>query len=630
MAVKFTQLGNEHAYFKSNQDAVDLLGAITPAEKAMAVPYLKIWQVKADGSPVHKDANGDPSAPISLLLVQPPEFGSAVDGRFFTERPPVSLERVTIKTEMSYGLIQFRHITLNFVVHRPDIVFDEKNDDFDNWSSLILPGAMHALKYGWSSPGANDIMNGNGLKDQNNQVEGQRTILFTVTNYGFTINTDGSINVNITALENGDNVLNRLTLSDDQYYGSLNDDEKSPTTGGVVRETNTATGQVLLSKIQSDFDKLKRTKHTKQGHSIAFHEILDNICAPTMEAAFTRAGYKKMEFKVGKFNKHAGSTAKHFGGDMSSKDIWDFEFPESLVKDALATFKQAGSQLNIRVTLEYFLNAMMNSDSWLNGLTDAEKKQAKQDAAKVHEGGGDPTPGEIAAAEAKLLSSRIMPQLNMKTTSTVEQGDQKLLFYIIDLKSEVVEFDDTDKLDPDATRDKIKQKLRDKNVPMITFRSGLSFIQDARFEVQQDPLMKSIMIQQYFTPTTRTEATQLAHAAQLDKRPAPRQLIYSSALAGNITMLGNFVFDTFALVWLDFGIPRWNGTFYVMEKEDVLQRGEFISTYKFKSAGDDPLGTQGRITNQQVAAANAAAAANANQQPQGRKKKNPFAGQEDL
>lgn len=618
MATLFELLGNEKAYFKSNQDAVDLLSSITAAEKASSVPYIKLWAVKADGSPVHADSNGDPSAPISLLLVQPPAFGSPVDGRFFTERPPVSLERVSIKTEMSYGLIQFRHITLNFVVHRPDIIFDEKNDDFDNWSTLITPGSMHGLKYGWSGIGANDILNGNGLQDANNQVEGQRTILFTVTNYSFTINADGSINVNITALENGDNVLNRLTMSDEQYYDSLSDDSKGPTTGGVVKESGTSTGQVLLQKIQQDFDKLKRTKHKKQGHSIQFKEILNSICAPTMEAAFKRAGYKKMQFKVGKFNKNVGSASKHFGGPMGDHDIWDFEFPESMVKDALSTFKQAGGQLNIRVTLEYFLNQMMDASAWSTGLTDSEKKQAKQDATKAP--GGD-TDINVAAAEAAILAGRVSPQLHMKTTSTVDKGDQKLLFYIIDLKSEVVTFDDTDKLEVNATRDKIKEKLKNHSVPMISFRSGLSFIQDSRFEVQQDPLMKSIMIQQYFSPTTRNEQTQISHAAQLQGKPDPRQLIYSSALDGNITMLGNFVFDTFALVWLDFGIPRWDGTFYVMEKEDVLQRGEFISTYKFKSAGDDPLGTQGRITKQQVAAANAAAEFNKNKQPTGRSKK---------
>lgn len=616
----FVALGDEHAYFKSNQLAVDLLGSITAADKALAVPYIKLWQVKADGTPVHKDSNNQPTAPISLLLVQPPAFGASVAGRFFTERPPVSLERISIKTEMSYGLIQFRHITLNFVVHRPDIIFDEKNDDFDNWSSLIIPGTMHALKYGWSGASANDILNGNGLQDADNQVEGQRTILFTVTNYSFTINSDGSINVNITALENGDNVLNRLTLSDEQFYEDGGSDEKGPTTGGAVKESGTATGQVLLQKIQQDFDKLKRTKHKKQGHSIQFKDILNSICAPTMEAAFKRAGYKQMEFKIGKFNKNVGSTAKQFGGPMGAHDIWDFEFPESMVKDALAAFKRDGGQLNIRVTLEYFLNQMMDASAWSTGLTDSEKQQAKQNAAKNPDGGA--TDINIAAAEAAILVTRVSPQLHMKTTSTLAAGEQKLLFYIIDLKSEVVTFDDTDKLETDATRDEIKEKLKNRSVPMISFRSGLSFIQDSRFEVQQDPLMKSIMIQQYFSPTTRNEQTQISHAAQLQGKPDPRQLIYSSALDGNITMLGNFVFDTFALVWLDFGIPRWDGTFYVMEKEDVLQRGEFISTYKFKSAGDDPLGTQGRITKQQVASANAAAEyKKQSNQPKGRKKK---------
>jgi len=63
-----------------------------------------------------------------------------------------------------------------------------------------------------------------------------------------------------------------------------------------------------------------------------------------------------------------------------------------------------------------------------------------------------------------------------------------------------------------------------------------------------------------------------------------------------------------------------------MEKEDTLSREGFTSMYRYRSTGDDPLGTQGRVTAQQLKAGEAKINAQNNQPKKGRKQKNPFAG----
>ena len=42
--------------------------------------------------------------------------------------------------------------------------------------------------------------------------------------------------------------------------------------------------------------------------------------------------------------------------------------------------------------------------------------------------------------------------------------------------------------------------------------------------------------------------------------------MYRSAIKGVITVLGNFAFDAFGLLWMDFGIPAYDGLFYVLQK----------------------------------------------------------------
>lgn len=122
---------------------------------------------------------GRPLRPLSMMFTQPPSFGAQiVDPDFrFRERPPVSIDTISIKSQNPRGLILYRTIDVTLTVHRPDVLFQdpEKSLDGDVWSSLVTPGCMHAMEYGWSaSPSVkNGIINGDGVNEPLYSVPGR-------------------------------------------------------------------------------------------------------------------------------------------------------------------------------------------------------------------------------------------------------------------------------------------------------------------------------------------------------------------------------------------------------------------------------------------------------------------------
>ncbi len=82
---------------------------------------LSLATVNPDGTPFDPDRDDpyQPASTVSGLLVEPPRFGSSVDR--YPERPVVSMEKVSIKNSFGYGLILWRELTFEFVVHRPEV-----------------------------------------------------------------------------------------------------------------------------------------------------------------------------------------------------------------------------------------------------------------------------------------------------------------------------------------------------------------------------------------------------------------------------------------------------------------------------------------------------------------------------
>lgn len=592
MPPNFQQLGDGNPYFPRNQDAFALLESITATDKAQSQPYVKIWRVKPDGSPFDPDptAPDQPARSVSMVLVEPPQFGTSVERN--SERAAVSLEQVVVKNNFQLGgPILYRQLTLSFVVHRPELVFDESNQDYDQWSALILPGAMFALRYGWTGSSGNDIINGNGLVDLNNNVEGQKTLLFVVTTYDFDIGPDGSINFVIHAHENADNILNHISMGDLEYFSDPNPTSNqdvatyAPGTAASIKEFNTQTGATLIKKLQDSFDRLDWQATKKHGRWVHLQEVLDKVFAPLFDRALRSVGYSDVQLLVGNFNSRLGRAKPELGGDLHGRSIGDFQLPERWLKDTLGQLRATGAQVNLYNFFTNLLSYVMNQENWLQGLTESEKQQA----AELANGNRK----QQAIEEAKILSNRQSPpELKVKTSSATKNGRHVAYLYLVDMKRAHVSVDTSDRLDPRTSRDRIVQKLQKYGIPLVTFRHGLSYISDARFQAEQDGQVQAVLISRAVDPS-RYQVTGVTHAARAAETIDPRKLLFSSAINGSVTMLGNFAFDTFQMVWLEFGVRRWDGTFFVFEKEDTVSREGFFSKVTFRSTGDDPLNTQG-------------------------------------
>jgi hypothetical protein len=557
----FLDLGQNKPFIQISQNTVSLLESITASEKAQAVPLLKIWEIdpftgRALGQ---TDADGNPLQSVTLDLVRPASFGSSVDELRFRERPPASMDNVSIVTEAPIGVILYRKINLSLTVHRPDVIFQEAGDA-QVWSSLILPGRAFCMEYGWRASTAvkNGIINGLDHVDDKTKtvVPSAQRIRFVTTNYKIRVTKDAQIAVDIEAVEDGDTATRALP------FAQQRDQDKT-----VVSEPIDSFSDEGLQLIQQMYDKVRKQLPKNKGSkgkppTVTFRQLADTLFAPLIESAYRRLGYS-IEMFLGNFNSKVGTCIPRYGGkSLSDKSIGDIEIPVSELSKQLADILRLGKQITMNNLLIYFLRLLNDPEIFEN----AEKT----------------------------------PDIRIKTVYA--NSARKAQIYLVDVRTELTKFDPQDKKEALVTgrpsREKIKELLDKKGIPMISFVKGNSYIEDSNFDVFADDQMKSIFIQRAFRKQgTRDEKVEQADGARLfGKFTEPEKVLYSSAIRGEITMLGNFAFDTFGMIWLDFGIPVWSGPFFIMSRHDQINAASFTTTIAVQSSGDDPLGTQGRNT----------------------------------
>lgn len=545
-------------FLKISQDAITLLESLTPAEKGQAVPYVKIWEIDpGTGKPVGGDKNGEPNSSISFDLVRVPLFGASVkdNAERFRERPPVSLERVGIKSEVSYGLIMYRQFDFSFMVHKPDVLFEEA-DGKQVWTALIIPGRAFMIEYGWSA--SNGVKNGliNGLDHVDEKtrvvVPSRVRMRFTVTNYSFQILADNQIRVSIQALDDGEHSLRQ------QAYVV----EPPPKKKGAPKNPVNPFGNEGLAIVQKMYDQMRNKLTKKKGSKgtpppVEFKEMLNQLFAPVIEQAFKNLGYG-VTLYVGNFNSLAGSTIKKYGNvKLGGKSLGTLPIPVHVITKYLGDSLKVGSQPTLNNFLVQFMRVAMNP--------------------------------EIFHSQEKT------PNICMKVVYANKAKQANV--YIFDAMETVTKFDPKEKIKGDGTkkekREALRKKLADKGIPLISFLKGNSYIQDAQFEVQADDKVKSIfMFRHSGRKGTREEKVSQADAANEKGITSASRVMYSNAIVGELRMLGNFAFDVFGLVWVDFGVPTWSGPFFIMGREEIIERGNFTTVVKLQSSGDDPLGSQ--------------------------------------
>lgn len=582
---KFSVMGeNDKPFFPGSQAAIDMLESITPADKAQAVPYVLLWEIDTTtGKAMHANSDGTPKRPISVIYTEPPKFGARLDNpdERFRERPPVSLERIAIKTQNPRGTILYSELDLSFIVHKPDIVFDEhiREDgshvgEGDSWSSFVTPGQAFALEYGWSASNGvkNGILNGDGYSDKTKGVliPGRKQIRFVVTRYKFDIQQDMSIKFMIHAFEMGEFNLRQAFLAPAEDDGK---DHTPRTKKPVDPYADDRRGlQLLLKKFQdrvAGSSKVEKSQK-KGGVQVPFGLLFDVIFAEQIEKAFKDLGFTLGGLFMGRFNTRAGKPAPKYssGSSVSNQPISDFSFPLDDIEKIFRDLMSQGTRLTVYNFIEPFLRLFSNTSMW-------------------DELGIDPM-------------SVTRPQIAIKSSSRkTRDGKIEVFFYIFDMNREFTKFtpDDSKKLPRQAaSRADVRKIVTEAGVPFISFVKANSFVIQPTFETIQDEQMGSIFINRYFGDkhVNRDQKVNSPDVAGKENRAPAAQQIYSPVLKGKIAMLGNFVLDTFNLVWLDFGIKRWDGPFNVYEMENIIERGAFTTTISVFSAGTDPLNSQGR------------------------------------
>jgi len=127
---------------------------------------------------------------------------------------------------------------------------------------------------------------------------------------------------------------------------------------------------------------------------------------------------------------------------------------------------------------------------------------------------------------------------------------------------------------------------------------------DASFEMQPDPLLQSIQVENaYKDRKDRETQAQKPDVESRTGQARPHEIVPASILQGSVTMAGNFVFETFGWLWVEFfRSTSISGIFHVLEKTDTIESGRFTSQFKLISEGSDPLNTRRRRTDAEFAA----------------------------
>lgn len=574
-------------FYAVNKEGIAALNRLTAADKGLIVPYLLIWQVNPEnGKPAFPDKNDPtkPNRPLTMQMVSPPNFGSSLDG-YLRERPVVSLEKVVVKNEASKGIITYQQVTLSIMVHRPD-VFNltptPDKRDYDDWTALIVPGNVFGIEYGWSSaPIKNDLFNGVGITKNDVIIPGRKVIYVSITNYNFKIQPDLQIKIDIVGYETGLLNLKKFIIGSSPTSIDASKLQPEDIEFKFALPPRSANENLYATeagkKIKNDFSGAVSKLPTK----CTLKELLNSpLILNSIVKSFVESGYdqKKITLAYGNFNKRAGSISPKFAGvgkslSMSGKPIGDFVIPISKIQEMVKKNFKAGLALTVTNFILPFVRLCNDPRNWTTENA-AKKKDAK-------------TPNQS------------IPEVFVK----IVPNGNAIGMYIVDAKAEFAGLTPEDNtkhsLGKNATKDKIAAELDKLGIAIISFSNGNSYIKDASFAVEADPKIKAHFIQKYYE-SDKSKSKSQTDRKEKEKSMSAEETLYSAAVTGDITTLGNFAFDTFSLVWLEFGIRRWDGPFNVRNREDVITRGTFETKISFVATGTDPLDTQGRRQTKQV------------------------------
>lgn len=552
-------------YAGSSQEGIDLLESASPAQLASAVPRVVIQKVdRRTGRPI------DDVRPLMFDLVQTPQFGAMTDQDTFLERSTVSLQSIQIDSNLQLGFDVLRDVTLKFTVHRPDLIFSR--DSTIAWKELLEEGVSFTLEYGWiadQNACPNDLFNGNGFKTKNALViKSTEVVLLIISRWDVEIRASGEVDVTIHANENGDVMLRESRFADaaEAVIGS-----------SVGSDENAARSLLRL------ISNLPQVTIQGRGQAVRLGDLFDDVFGPMIESAVKAFGYSgspPLDLSIANFNSKAGRQApawggRHMGGVTS---IAEFLIPIAKLSELLSGHIASGRAMLLRNFMSIVVNMINDPYAWAR-----------------------PAPGQNVR----------IPNIAAKWETFRNKNGLTLSCVLFDRNAIK---DHEDRLQPLAagnqSRARIMQTLRAADVPVIEFGRAGTMIQDASFQVQPHSMIQSIQLETAEKGRKdRVETTAMPDVESRKGMAYPHDIIPASILEGEITMIGNFVLDTFRRVWVEFfGSKSISGLFSIISKSDTIEPGKFTSKFHLMSEGSDPLNTRKQLTAEEVSDAEKRAA----------------------
>lgn len=553
-------------FVRTSQRPIELLESMTPVDIGLSVPVVRITEVDRSGHPVG-------GRPITLDLTEPPRFGDPV-GRH-PERPLVSLENLRVETDQQTGIILTRKVALDFVVHRPDVVFSG-DDDLSTWRHLLREGTPFLLEYGWTGRSTNDLLNGVGFHDDGPSggsgiiVPSTTFMVFVVSTYTFSMQANGELRFNLQALESWDSVLRTVRLGQLLSRRDVLVDDVRSREGRVVQveEGTYDRDRMSMDAMKSQLAAVVTARSVRGvGDFVRFGDVADVMFDPLIRSAAAMSGFSRVDLFIGNFNADAGHQKLGTSRErMATRSIADFLVPRKDIQRTLAEYVRAGAQITLLNFISTVVSGMNEPGIWEDGL----------DLLR---------PGAVVR----------QPNVTVRTQPfRLHDGGMGLALYVIDVYDGVVRFDDLDV--QRTSRTEVIERVRKKGVPIVRFGHSSSYIQDMNFEVIIDEPIKAVRIES--SHSDRKHRVELAETPS-DQRAGhsePEQFVPMSVVQGEMTMFGNFVFETFGTVWLDLPVRQTAGVFNVRGRVDNVSRAGFTTAVTVISEGLDPLGTRRRST----------------------------------
>lgn len=566
----------------------ELMEEMSPASLAQAVPYIRIYEINADGSLGKK---------LSNQLIEPPKFGQPMNKRF-SERPPVSIENVSVKYMMPRGWILYRELDMSIVVHKPDAVFDAAQGSL--MQSLLDFSKQHVIMYGWSG-GSSVLSNGpppenpdpilpdtsrasgyddysRGLLIAHDPIPGTQdglppdyreampvkaVVRFKVVNYNFSIEPDMQVKFHIHAIEDGEVATRDAVIFNNRNILPLFDMPENQDLYRASEVFDRISAYFIDTLLQrrewkdiyvSDKKDLTKPPVLQKEQFIKLQHIFNAFFADPIVFSTRSLGYKHTYLHLGLFNDNCPrTTAAYANQDVAGKSVADFLIPLKKVSDLVARMITANSQMTAYGMIREISGLVSSPEVW----------------------------------ETNSYDKKMIPELVLRTRYNWDTSSA--IFQLIDRKFFVANSELNIGVAGEMPKNKLRGLLKDKNIPYLRLMTKLSYLKDVKFEVVNDEQMKSIMINRSIAKTRADIAGGTARNSQLYGGMPGFAMMYRSAIKGTVTMLGNFAFDVFGIMWFEFGIPAYDGLFYVIHREDKISADGFFTTLTLQAEGSDPL-----------------------------------------